>query len=216
MTMTVHRHIAVSMRPLRGTASKPRLEELRGLHPRRRRVRCRALKFCQPVVVIQDRTVTDTHSMAKRRVHTPRSKLELLPIPSEMRSAWMLEEHVSLGAIYRGRGSRHLLGRMARVLVISNDLAGRGYGKDSHSILSAAQDAITLLDKRGQASGDWSAHAVQEWAPIACLLSHYDHQLAHAPRFAVIDVVRRHMGDIPANTAEVEMSVETLPLALAA
>lgn len=156
--------------------------------------------------------------MAKKREHPPRSKLELLPIPIEMRSAWMLEEHVSLGAIYRGRGSRFLLGRMARILVISNDLAGRGYGKDSHAILSAAQEAITALDVRGQTSGDWSAHAVREWAPIACLLSYYDHQLAHAPRFAVIEVMKRHMRDIPAteSAAVEDVAVEPAPLALAA
>ncbi|MBN3761323.1 hypothetical protein [Burkholderia sp. Ac-20365] len=126
-----------------------------------------------------------------KKPHTPRSKVELLPVARDLRDEWALRDHLTLAAIRMGHGTPILLGRIAQLLMVSNFLADAGYGRDALPTLIDAQESIGRIQSRGENEGYWSPTKPAEWEPLARLLTLYDNQLARAPMHKVIRAMQR-------------------------
>jgi hypothetical protein len=127
----------------------------------------------------------------KKRHHSPLSKADLLPFPRAARDQELLECHLCLSALLAAQSTIDHLIVLAKVLKISNFLAGDGYGEDARPVLEAAQDSILKAQLIGRSTGRWQATEESLWRPLGALLGLYKVQLEHAPSFKVTRAVLR-------------------------
>jgi len=127
----------------------------------------------------------------KKRHHSPVSKTDLLPFPRATRDQELLECHLCLSALRTGDSTIYHLIVLAKVLKISNFLAGDGHGVDAERVLSAAQDSILKAQLMGRATGRWQATEESLWRPLGALLQLYEDQLERAPSFKVSRAFKR-------------------------
>jgi hypothetical protein len=127
----------------------------------------------------------------KNRHHSPLSKTDLLPFPRAVRDQELLECYLCLHALRIGASSISHLVVLAKVLKISNFLAGDGYGIDPTPTLSAAEDSILKAQLMGRSTGRWQATEESLWRPLAALLRLYEEQLERASSFKVSRAFKR-------------------------
>lgn len=126
-----------------------------------------------------------------KRQHSPLSKTDLLPFPRAVREHELLECHLCLCLLRTGNSAIDHLIKIARILKISNLIAGDGYGMDPLPVLSAAQDSILKAQLMGRATGRWQATEDSLWRPLAAVLQLYEEQLERTPSFKVIRAFQR-------------------------
>ncbi|WP_434715884.1 hypothetical protein [Paraburkholderia sp. A3RO-2L] len=112
--------------------------------------------------------------------------MALLPFENLLRQQEILECHLSLVALREGIGCRDHLARLARVLILANEMCGKGFWKDALPVLVAGQDAILAVQAVGEAGQGWSAQADVLWRPLGALIELYDTQLEYVPRHHVV------------------------------
>ncbi|MDN8078449.1 hypothetical protein QZN30_03450 [Burkholderia multivorans] len=112
--------------------------------------------------------------------------MALLPFENVLRQQEVLECHLSLVALRKGVGGRHHLARLARVLILANELCGKGFWKAALPVLVAGQDAILAVQTAGETGRGWLAEDPALWQPLGALIELYDTQLEYVPRHHVV------------------------------
>lgn len=118
-------------------------------------------------------------------VRAGQAKALQLPLPRATADALSLRYHIALEAMRTGNGYPAAVHTLTAMMLLTQFLAGAGYGRISSEARIESERSITDAFNTGNEQGEWMFDDVG-YAHFAAIVSVHDFQLYSAPMSAII------------------------------